>query len=375
MQDACRNDDGGHALATVLKILAEAHGWAVAEAWLVRPDGSGLELAHEYYCRDDAHRPFVETLRGFCVDRGIGLPGLVWDTRKTIATHDVMDEPRFARLQFVKAFGLHGALTLPIPADGEPVAVFSFFDTKVREADVALADVVALVDLDIEAFLRRRWQRLEREGFERQLRVTEERYRMLFERSPAGIFVADTDGRITEGNLALATILGEARRFVDFLVDPAEWDRLVARLERERSLTNVELRFRRRDGEVRWLLANAARIDDGPTWRVEGHVLDVTELKRVEAVKREALRSVAALARATAHEIFNPLNPLIGQLALLARGAADAETRAKIDIAIKSAEAIRDIVQRMISITRLEFDGRVDEMDAMLDLRRSAPDA
>lgn len=83
---------------------------------------------------------------------------------------------------------------------------------------------------------------------------------------------------------------------------------------------------------------------------------------------------MAALARATAHEIFNPLNPLLGQLALLARGAADAETRGKIDVAIRSAEAIRDIVRRMINITQLEFERAPDGLDGMLDLCRSAPD-
>ncbi len=35
--------------------------------------------------------------------------------------------------------------------------------------------------------------------------------------------------------------------------------------------------------------------------------------------------------------------------------------------------AIRDIVRRMINITQLEFERRADDVDAMLDLRRSAP--
>jgi PAS domain S-box-containing protein len=266
---------------------------------------------------------------------------------------------------------------VPVPAGAEPVAILSFFDTRPR--DVALVDVVAQLGPDIASLVRRRRRGLE---LERQLRITEQRYRTLFDRSPAGIFVATTDGTITHGNLALAKIVGGAgredvvgRRLSDFLVEPAEWDRLVARLSLAGTLSDLEVRLRRQDGEVRWILANAARIDDeSGSWRVEGQVLDLTERKRVEEAQREALRSVAALARATAHEIFNPLNPLIGQLALLARGADDPETRSKIDVAIRSAEAIRDIVRRMISITQLEFERPDDSFDGMLDIRRSAPD-
>jgi len=42
---------------------------------------------------------------------------------------------------------------------------------------------------------------------------------------------------------------------------------------------------------------------------------------------------------------------------------------------MRSAEAIRDIVRRMINITHLEFERSSDTFDAMLDIRRSAPRA
>src|SRR5581483_5521000 len=71
---------------------------------------------------------------------------------------------------------------------------------------------------------------------ERQLRVTEQRYRTLFERSAAGLFVASVDGTITDANATLATMLGGAvrddvvgRRFTAFLADADDWDRLIER--------------------------------------------------------------------------------------------------------------------------------------------------
>jgi PAS domain S-box-containing protein len=311
VREACRHEDVDRALASVLRVLSEAYGWAVAEAWIVRPDGTALELAPVCYCRDEAHRPFVDAGLGFAVERGIGLPGSAWESRQPVVTRDVLEEPRFARTAFVRDFGLHGALTLPVPGT-DPVAIFSFFDTRPRDVDGLLVDVVAQLGPDIASLVRRRRQGLD---LERQLRITEQRYRTLFDRSPAGMFVASTEGTITDGNIALARIVGGAaredvvgRRFPDFLVEPAEWDRLVAMLGIAGTLSDLEVRLRRPDGEVRWILANAARIDvENGAWRVEGQVLDLTERRRIEETQREALRRVAALARATAHEIFNPL--------------------------------------------------------------------
>lgn len=131
---ACQHDDVDRAFATVLRLLSEAHGWAVAEAWVVRPDGSALEMAPVCYCRDARYRPFVDVALGFVVDRGIGLPGSAWESRQPVITRDVLEEPRFARAALVGDFGLRGALTVPLPAE-EPVVILSFFDTRPRELD------------------------------------------------------------------------------------------------------------------------------------------------------------------------------------------------------------------------------------------------
>ena len=375
---ACQHADVDRAFATVLRLLSEAHGWGVAEAWVVRPDGAALEMAPVCYCRDETHRPFVDLLLGFVVDRGIGLPGSAWEQHAPVVTYDVLEEPRFARGSLVRDFGLRGALTVPVPAN-DPAVILSFFDTRPRELDTNLVEDLTELGPAIASLVRRRRPGVD---LERQLRITEQRYRALFDRSPAGIFVASLDGRILEGNPALAKIVGEAtreavigRRVAEFLTNPTDWDGLVPLLGPEGALSDVELQVRRRDGEVRWILMTVSKVEDEPgVWRVEGQLLDLTERKRAEEAQRESLRSVAALARATAHEILNPLNPLLGQLALLARELADPAQRAKVEVAVRNAEAVREIVRRMINITQLEVERRPQGVDPLLDLRRSAPE-
>lgn len=208
---------------------------------------------------------------------------------------------------------------------------------------------------------------------ERELRAAEERFRTLFERSLAGIFVAAQDGTIVECNAAFAAILGYqarpaiiGRRFSALLVDPDEWARLLASLRTVGAATNLELRLRRPDGDVLWTLANVARARDGEHESVEGQILDVTERRRAEdAVRaRETLRAVLAMARATAHEIFNPLTPLMGRLALLRQRAPDPETRHQLESALRSSESIQRIVEKMTRITGIEDAPDADDPPA-----------
>jgi two-component system, cell cycle sensor histidine kinase and response regulator CckA len=220
-----------------------------------------------------------------------------------------------------------------------------------------------------------------RRQLERELRAAETRFRELFERSLAGIFVTTIDGTLLECNTAFATILGYATReeilgqsLADVLVESAEWPRLIGGLRVVGTATNLEMRFRRRDGVVVWTLANASRVGEGAAGRIEGQILDVTEHRRAEHVNRarEALQAVVALARATAHEIFNPLTALVGRLDLLTQQVDDEKIRRQAELALQSADAIRDIVLRMINITQLAFARVPSDVPSMIDIRKSS---
>jgi PAS domain S-box-containing protein len=227
----------------------------------------------------------------------------------------------------------------------------------------------------------------ERKRAEALTRASEERYRSLFERSPAGMFVALADGRVLQCNDAFARMLGFPSRDAalagnvrDLCVEPAEWERLMVGLRLVGAAANLEIRLRGPEGASLWTLMNVTRVADDPEPRVEGQVVDVTERRRdEEAIRaREALRSVAALAEATAHEINNPLAVLVGRLGLLARRVADDEGAAReVDKALDAARQLHETLERMLRITRLEIHEGRGWLPPMLDLPRSAggPDA
>lgn len=107
----------------------------------------------------------------------------------------------------------------------------------------------------------------------------EERYRRVFERNIAGLYIADAEGRIIDCNEACARILGFPNR--DALLDKREQMRGVVRQFWENQpagdpVGNSEQRFQRHDGAWAWALANARQVAGG---HIEGAVLDITDRK------------------------------------------------------------------------------------------------
>ena len=132
-------------------------------------------------------------------------------------------------------------------------------------------------------------QKLAEEG----LRISEQRYRLLVERSLAGVFRSTPEGRLLDCNDSFARILGYdssekvlAQPADTFYQDPEERRTLVARLLEEGSVSNIEFAIRRKDGKISWLLENATLIvgDADASVIIQGTVIDVTE--RVEAQQK-----------------------------------------------------------------------------------------
>jgi PAS domain S-box-containing protein len=220
-----------------------------------------------------------------------------------------------------------------------------------------LWDAIALDISDrkrAEDTLRAREAVLRRLGEE--LRRSEERYRLLFERSFVGIFRTRADGILLECNDAFARILGysaaedaRGQSVVPHYAIPGDRDVIVAKIAGGESVIEFESVARRRDGSLVPVSMSVRRVVDDETTVHEGVLVDLTDRKRGE--EAATLRSVAALANAAAHEINNPLTVIAGQLALMADGG---DLGPRVESMRAAVGRIQEIVARMVRITRQE---------------------
>jgi PAS domain S-box-containing protein len=209
---------------------------------------------------------------------------------------------------------------------------------------------------------------------EAELRASETRYRVLFERSFAGIYRVRPDGTMLQCNEAFARILGHRspedacrRNAREFYADADVLRDVLRRLAEVGSIADVEVGARRRDGSVVLVSLSARVIEEQGATAYEGTLIDLTDRKRAE--EATALRSVAELANAAAHELNNPLAVVVGELDLLERGAYD---RGRIERASAAVQRMQEIVAHMTRITRLEqAQGWPSDVPPMLDIRRS----
>src|SRR5579872_594925 len=118
---------------------------------------------------------------------------------------------------------------------------------------------------------------------ELQLRRSEERYRRLFHRNLAGVFISKLEGGLIDCNDSFAQIFGFRSReqmlngHFDPYFSPDQRARYIARLTSAKTLTNLEMNVRRTDGSDVWVLENVMLLEEdhsGPM--ILGTLVDIT---------------------------------------------------------------------------------------------------
>ncbi|WP_172961773.1 putative bifunctional diguanylate cyclase/phosphodiesterase [Desulfovibrio ferrophilus] len=126
------------------------------------------------------------------------------------------------------------------------------------------------------------------------LRRAERKYHGIFENAQEGIFQTTPEGIFVSANPSLATMLGydspgDLRQSVSDMenqlyFDPKDRKRYLTKLLKEGRVQDYELRLKRKDGSMLWVLLHAQviRNSDGTVRMLEGSLMDITDRRRME---------------------------------------------------------------------------------------------
>lgn len=208
----------------ILQTVCESLGWQVGVLWAVEHQAQVLR------CIDVWHRPsmkvdeFETAIRTRTFERGVGLPGRIWDTSQPVWIPNLSNDSTFLRAAFAEQAGLRGGFGFPVLLGDEVVGVIEFFSQEIRQPDQDLLELINNVGNQIGQFHERK--------------RAEEKLAQLLVRERAARADAENANRLKDE--FLATLSHELRTPLNAVIG---WSRILrsGRLDQESSLHAIEV--------------------------------------------------------------------------------------------------------------------------------------
>jgi PAS domain S-box-containing protein len=308
-----------------LEQICRSCEWHFGQVWYPDEKDAALHCSAESYFGGPQHAQLRALSLRTMLMRGQGLPGLVWVNKRAVwISSRIDDEASLPRLQAARATGIKAAFAFPVLLEDKVLAVFEFLSDHTRKPERAFLDTV-------EKLGRILGDSLVRKRSEAALRVSEERWRSVFEHSTFGLTLIDLSMRYLMANAAFQAMMGYSeaelreRTPIDISLDEDK-ERSRAFLtelnEGKRKHYVIVKQYRRKNGTLMWGESYVSVIpgSDGKPLMFLGSTVDISERRRAEDALQAMQVELARVQRATmmgeitasiAHEINQPLAAIV----------------------------------------------------------------
>ncbi len=216
-----RIHDKKELLNEICRIVVDIGGFAMAWAGHVNPKTHIIEPVATYGQIDEALGRVV--LSTYDIPNGQGPTGTVFRERTFNVCNDIATDPKMAPWrEWALKQGYHSLAAFPFALDTRNAGVITFYasepgfftDQIIRLLDEQTSDVsFAFITLDHEE------QRITAEN---ELKISELRYRRLFETAPDAILILDGDtSKVIDANIFIQNLLGYPR---DYFIGKELWE-------------------------------------------------------------------------------------------------------------------------------------------------------
>ncbi len=139
----------------ILKSICETLGWVVGTVWKLDKKEAVLRCIETWHIPTANVSEFSAVTRSRTFDRGIGLPGRVWQEADAHWIEDLTRDTNFPRAPIASKEGLRSAFGFPILLADEVLGVLEFFSPQIRQPDVKLLKLLAAIGSQIGQFIER----------------------------------------------------------------------------------------------------------------------------------------------------------------------------------------------------------------------------
>jgi len=201
------------------------------------------------------------------------------------------------------------------------------------------------------------------------LKISEEKYRDIFENANEGIFILH-QGRIIFHNPKTSEILTgkksdvHKRHFADFVhpefkhsLQTEHFDKLGKEFQDHK----IPVKIIEARQDIKWIEINSVVINWEGQSSLLNFISDISErklaeeeMKRAKKLAEQASRTKSEFLANMSHEIRTPLNGIIGMTELALMGNLDEELRERIEAVKFSGESLLDIINDILDISKIE---------------------
>ena len=140
----------------ILRSICEGLGWELGAVWRLDETGRALRCVEMWHPPALQFPSFEWATREFGYQRGVGLPGRVWETGEPVWLPDIPNEGNFPRASFAKEEGLHSGFGFPIRIAENIVGVIEFYSREIRKPEDELMEMFDSIGSQIGQFMERR---------------------------------------------------------------------------------------------------------------------------------------------------------------------------------------------------------------------------
>lgn len=138
----------------ILKTVSEDLGWSFADYWYI--DRDLMRCLCAWHKKNGKMSEFEKKGSQYTFQKGKGLPGRIWASKKAAWVIDVTVDNNFPRAPLAIKAGLHGTIGFPILINKNIVGVMEFFSSSLQKPDQGLLKLFQALGKQIGLFMQRK---------------------------------------------------------------------------------------------------------------------------------------------------------------------------------------------------------------------------